>query len=119
MRSSLFRSKVPRALLVEFLKDVGHIEPNGVLVNDELLKRRGRNARVAVFLSAAATYYYPSKRHYVRQVHNAKTLMTVVRQACRTHSIGVRSRTVYQHGGYMINYTIVTNESILADTPDT
>ncbi len=107
MRSSLFRAKLPRAMLLEFLDDVGHKEACGVIVNDELLKRNGRTARIAAFLSAAATYYYPSKRHYVRQVNNAKTLMTVVRQICRTHCIGVRSRAVYLHGGYAIHYIIV------------
>jgi len=107
MRSSTFRAKMPRGLLVTFLRDVGQPGRNGVLLNEELLRRQGNSARIASFLCAAATYYYPSKRHYVRRVNNAKTLMTVVRQIGRTHGINVHSQTVYQHGGYAINYKIL------------
>ena len=111
MRSSTFRAKMPRDLLVAFLHDVGQPERYGVLLNEELLRRRGNSARIASFLCAAATYYYPSKRHHVRRVNNAKTLMTVVRQIGRTHGINVHSQTVYQHGGYAINYRIVIRDA--------
>lgn len=110
MRSSLFKSKVPRSLLIGLLRDIGRRERNGYVVYDELVKRKGREASIGAFLCAAITYYYPSKWHYVRRVENTKTLMAVIRQICKHQNIPVSSRTMYQHGSYTIHYKIIVEE---------
>jgi len=110
MKSSLFRSKVPRDLLISFLAEIGRREKNGYVVYDELLKRKGREATIGAFLCASVTYYYPSKWHYVRRVKDAKTLMAVIRQICKSHNIPVSSRTIYQHGNYTIHYKVIVEE---------
>jgi hypothetical protein len=117
MKSSLFRAKVPRDLLITYLRDIGHRERNGYVIYDELLKRKGRETSTAAFLCAAMTYYYPSKHHYVRRVKNAKSLMTVVRQICKCHDIAVSSRTMYQHSCYTIHYKVIVPEP--SGTPPT
>lgn len=110
MKSSLFRAKVPRELLIAFLRDVGRREKNGYVIYDELLKRKGRETAISGFLCATITYYYPSKWHYVRRVTDAKTLMAVIRQICKSHNIPFNSRTVYQHGNYTIHYKVIVEE---------
>ena len=110
MKSSLFRSKVPKDLLISFLRDIGRQEKNGYVIYDELLKRKGREATIAAFLCATVTYYYPSKWRYVRRVKDAKTLMAVIRQVCKSHNIPVSSRTVYHHGKYTIHYKVIVEE---------
>jgi hypothetical protein len=118
MRSSLFRSKVPRTVLITLLRDIGRRERNGYAVYDELLRRKGRESSICAFLCAAVTYYYPSKWHYVRRVKDAKSLMAVIRQICKHQGIPISSRTVYQHGCYTIHYKIIIEEPI-DNTPKT
>jgi hypothetical protein len=118
MKSSLFRAKLPQELLITFLRDVGRKERNGFVIYDELVKRKGRDASIAAFLCAAMTYYYPSKWHYVRKAFDAKTLMTVIRQICKSHGIPVSSKTLYQHSKYTIHYKIIVQEPT-GNTPQT
>ena len=121
MKSSLFRAKVPKEVLISFLRDVGRKERNGFVIYDELLKRKGREASIAAFLCATMTYYYPSKWHYVRKALDAKTLMTVIRQICKSHNIPVSSKTLYQHSKYTIHYKIIVQvptENIPQTVPD-
>lgn len=113
MKSSLFCKKVPREVLISFLRDIGQRERNGYVIYDELLKRKGRDASIAAFLCATMTYYYPSKWYYVRKVNNVKSLMTVIRQLCKHHNIPISSRTIYQHSKYTIHYKIIIEEPVL------
>ena len=110
MKSSLFRAKVPKEILIAFLRDIGQRERNGYVIYDELLKRKGREASIAAFLCATMAYYYPSKWYYARKVNDAKSLMTVIRQICKLHNIAVSSRTLYQHAKYTIHYKIIVEE---------
>ena len=112
MKSSLFRAKVPKELLITFLRDVGQRERNGYVIYDELLKRKGREASISAFLCATMAYYYPSKWYYARKVKNSKSLMTVIRQICKLHNIPVSSRTLYQHAKYTIHYKIIVEELV-------
>jgi len=110
MKSSLFRTKVPKKLMMTFLRDIGQRERNGYVIYDELLKRKGRKASIVAFLCATKAYYYPSKWYYARKVNDTKSLMTIIRQICKLHNIPISSRTLYHHTKYTIHYKIIVEE---------
>ncbi len=107
--SQIFREKIPKELLVEFLNFVAPIktEQNEYVLNTECFKRCQNNMEKARgFLAKFATYYYSSKQYYVNRVFTAKTLINMIRQICKSHKLDIRSTIHYIFNDYEIEWII-------------
>lgn len=113
--SQIFKYDISNNIIYDFLHSICELNNN----NQYILKNTSYKKGVLLnyiepFCKEIESYYYLSKRHYVKKKINYKSLATIIRQLCKFKNIPIISKITYNKSTYEIIYYI----SIINLEPD-
>ena len=109
MSSQIFKKKIPKEVLFNFLENNSKKKNNSYIFTKTSFKKAQFNNLVEPFCDSLKEYYHKSKLKYLERKINYKNFITIIRQICKSVHIPFTSKIVYDKSKYEIVYTIFTN----------
>jgi hypothetical protein len=106
MISQLFKTHIPKQLLISLLEDISIKTDKFYIVNNTAYKKGIYNQSICEFINNCRPYYFLSKRKYLDRKLTYKSFMTILRQICNYNNITYTSKIKYDKSVYDIEYTI-------------
>jgi hypothetical protein len=106
MISQLFKTHIPKQLLISLLEDISIKTDKSYIVNNTAYKKGIYNQSICEFINNCRPYYFLSKRKYLDRKLTYKSFMTILRQICNYNNITYTSKIKYDKSVYDIEYTI-------------
>ena len=104
MSNQLFKTEIPKAIFLDFIKKYGNKHKNYYLFSKASFKKARHEKAVEPFCLLLKNYYYLAKQFYVTRFINYRRFITILRQLCRYHRIPLSSKTHYNKSTYEIIY---------------
>ena len=109
MSSQIFKKKIPKEILFNFLEKNSKKKNNSFIFTKTSFKKAQFNNLIEPFCESLKEYYHKSKLKYLERKINYKNFITIIRQICKSVHIPFTSKIVYDKSKYEIVYTIFTN----------
>jgi hypothetical protein len=106
MTSQLFKTHIPKQLLISLLEDIAIKTDKYYIVNNTAYKKGIFNQTICEFIINCRPYYFLSKRKYLDRKLTYKSFMTILRQICNCNNITYTSKIKYDKSVYDIEYSI-------------
>ena len=106
MISQLFKTHIPKQLLISLLEDISIKTDKFYIVNNTAYKKGIYNQSICEFINNCRPYYFLSKRKYLDRKLTYKSFMTILRQICNYNNITYTSKIKYDKSTYDIVYYI-------------
>ena len=106
MTGQIFRKEYPKEHLMEFLDKYAEKKSNYYLLTKISFKKAVYDKSIVNFCFQLKKYYYRSKHKYLDKFQTYRSFMTIIRQICRYHHLGLASTIKYDKSDYEIVYYI-------------
>ena len=106
MSSQIFKSNVPKEILMELLNNISNKNDNYYIINKTSFKKGNFLDLLETFCNDILNYYHESKKKYVTRKLTYTSFLTIIRQLCRCNNIIYTSKIQHVKSSYDIVYHI-------------
>jgi hypothetical protein len=109
MLIGIFTKKIPINILYLLLEKVGIKKDKYYLFNYNCFRIMMYHKYNEEFIQSLYEYYNPSKRHYLTRPTTYNSFITIIRQICKLNDVEFKTKIMYQHSIYHIEYLIASS----------
>jgi hypothetical protein len=106
MKNQIFKTIIQPPVLWDFLKENGEEKEDFYLFDKSLYKKAVFRETITPFVLGLDSYYYESKKHYIRRKMDYIKFITILRQLCNCINVKYDTKLVYNNSTYEIVYSI-------------
>jgi len=106
MKNQIFKTIIQPEILWIFLKENGEEIEDSYIFNKSLYKKAVFRETITPFVLGLDSYYYESKKHYIRRKIDYIKFITILRQLCNSIGVKYDTQLVYNNSSYEIVYSI-------------
>lgn len=106
MKSQIFKSHVPKEILLDLLKEICMRGKNYYIVNQISYKKALYENLLESFIEKIKPYYHESKTFYVTRKLTYTSFITMVRQISKLNCLNYTNKITYNKSTYDIVYYI-------------
>ena len=106
MLIGVFTKKIPIEILYIFLDKVGIKKDTFYLFDYNCFRVMMYHKYNEDFINMLHEYYNPSKRYYLTRPTTYNSFITIIRQICKINDVEFKTKILYQHSIYHIEYYI-------------
>ena len=106
MSSQIFKSSVPKEILMELLDTICNKNEKYYILNKTSFKKGNFLDLLEKFCNDILKYYHESKKKYVTRKLTYTSFLTIIRQICRINNINYTSKIHHIKCTYDIVYHI-------------
>ncbi len=113
MLSQIFKTSPPIELLFELLNDIAVRKQNKYILSKTVFKKGRLEKKIEPFINKIKPHYFKSKKYYSERAILYKNFITIIRQICKYHGVGLISEIKYSKSKYDINYNIFIPKQLI------
>jgi hypothetical protein len=106
MKNQIFKTIIQPEVLWNFIKENGEEQEDHYIFNKSLYKKAMFRETITPFVASLDSYYYDSKKHYIRRKMDYIKFITIIRQLCNSIDVKYDTHLVYNNSSYEIVYSI-------------
>jgi hypothetical protein len=106
MLDGFFTKKIPIEMLYIFLDKVGIKKDKYYLFDYNCFRVMIYHNYNVEFINSIMDYYKPSKLYYLTRPTTYNSFVTIIRQICKINNVEFKTKILYQHSIYNIEYYI-------------
>ena len=113
MPSQIFKTSPSINIFFDFLNNNAIKKQNKYILSKPLFKKMRMEKKIVPFYETLKNNYFKSKKYYIERPIIYKNFITVIRQICKYHEIGIVSEIKYSKSKYEINYNIFIPKQLI------
>ena len=106
MLIGIFTKKIPIEILYTFLDKIGIKKDKFYLFDYNCFRVMLYHKYNEEFIQSLMEYYNQSKQYYLTRPITYNSFVTIIRQICKINDVEFKTKIVYQHSIYHIEYFI-------------
>ncbi len=106
MKNQIFKTIIQPEVLWDFLKENSEESDDFYIFNKSLYKKALFRGNITPFTEHLDSYYYDSKKHYIRRKMDYMKFITILRQLCNSIGVKYDTQLVYNNSTYEIVYSL-------------
>ena len=106
MLIGIFTKKIPIEILYNILDKIAIKKDKSYLFNYNCFRIMIYHKWNEEILQSLIDYYNPSKQYYLTRPITYNSFITIIRQICKINNVEFKTKIMYQHSIYNIEYYI-------------
>ena len=104
--NGIFTKKIPIEMLYIFFDKIGIKKDKHYVFNYNCFRVMIYHNYNEEFIQSLLEYYTPSKLYYLTRPITYNSFVTIIRQICKINNVEFKTKILYQHSIYNIEYYI-------------